>query len=127
MLETRFKLTLINRTVGFCHGLKNEVEDLADAWDFMKKEQLESDDEEEDTNPEQKEFKELTAEDMVKANNALQAHRLIITELKRKIEHKLYMAEAAATAGWEAVSVLENKMFTNVSGAHTLQTVGILG
>ena len=78
-IETRFKLTLIPRTVGFCHGLKNEVEDLEDAWDFVKKEQLESEDEDDDMNPEQKEFKELTAEDMVKANNALQAHRLIIT------------------------------------------------
>ena len=66
----------------------------------------------------QKEFKELTAEDMAKANNALQAHRLIIAELKRKIEHELYMAEAAATAGWGAVAVLENKMFTKVSGAN---------
>ena len=97
------------------------MEDLEDAWDLMKKEQLESDDEEEDINPEQKEFKELTAEDMVKANNALQAHRLIIAELKRKIEHKLYMAEAAATAGWGAVTVLENKMFTNVSGANNAE------
>ena len=70
LLETRFKLTLTTRTVGFCHGLKNEVEDLEDAWDFLKKEQPESDDEEEDTNPEQKEFKELKAEDIVKANNA---------------------------------------------------------
>ena len=93
------------------------MEDLEDAWDFVKKEQLESEDEDDEMNPEQKEFKELTAEDMVKANNALQAHMLIIAELKRKIEHELYMAEAAATAGWGAVSVLENKMFTNVSGA----------
>ena len=61
------------------------MEDLEDAWDFVKKEQLESDDDEDDRDPEQKEFKELTAEDMAKANNALQAHRLIITELKRKI------------------------------------------
>ena len=93
------------------------MEDLEDAWDFVKKEQLESEDEDDEMNPERKEFKELTAEDVVKANNALQAHMLIIAELKRKIEHELYMAEAAATAGWGAVSVLENKMFTNVSGA----------
>ena len=93
------------------------MEDLEDAWDFVKKEQLESEDEDDEMNTEQKEFKELTAEDMGKANNALQAHMLIIAELKRKIEHELYMAEAAATAGWGAVSVLENKMFSNVSGA----------
>ena len=106
-----------SRTVGFCHGLKNEVEDLEDAWDFVKKEQLESEDEDDEMATEQKEFKELTEEDMGKANNALQAHMLIISELKRKIEHELYMAEAAATAGWGAVFVLENKMFSNVSGA----------
>ena len=94
------------------------MEDLEGAWDFVKKEQLESDDDEDDRDPEQKEFKELTAEDLTKANNALQAHRLIIAELKGKIEHKLYMAEAAATAGWGAVAVLENKMFVKVSGAN---------
>ena len=93
------------------------MEDLEDAWDFVKKEHLESEDEDDEMNQEQKESKELTAEDMDKVNNALQAHMLIIAELKRKIEHELYMAEAAATAGWGAVSVLENKMFTNVSGA----------
>ena len=95
------------------------MEDLEDAWDFVKKEQLGLDDDEDDRDPEQKEFKELTAEDMIKANNTLQAHRLIVTELKKKIEHKLFMAEAAATAGWGAVAVLENKMFTNISGATT--------
>ena len=94
------------------------MEDLEGTWDFVKKEQLESDDDEDDRDPEQKEFKELTAEDMTKANNALQAHRLIIAELKGKIEHELYMAEAAATAGWGAVAVLENKMFVKVSGAN---------
>ena len=92
------------------------MEDLEEAWDFVKKEQLESEDEDDEMNPEQK-CKELTEEDMGKANSALQAHMLIVAELKRKIEHKLYMAEAAATAGWGAVSVLENKMFTNVLGA----------
>ena len=51
----------------------------------------------------------------------MQAHRLIIAELKRKIEHELYMAEAAATAGWGAVAVLENKMFTKVSGANNAE------
>ena len=93
------------------------MEDLEDAWDFVKKERLESEDEDDEMKPEQKEVKELTEEDLVKTNNALQAHMLIIAELKRKIEHELYMAEAAATAGWGAVSVLENKMYTNVSGA----------
>ena len=55
---------------------------------------------------------------MDKTNNALQAHMLIVAELKRKIDHELYMAEAAAISGWGAVSVLENKMYTNVSGAN---------
>ena len=50
------------------------------------------------------------------ANKPAHAHKLIIAEIKKKIEHELYMAEAAATAGWGAVAVLENKMFTNVSG-----------
>ena len=107
----------VSRTVGFCHDLRNEVEDLEDAWDFVKKEKLESEDEDDEMGVEQKESKELTAEDLGKANSALQAHMLIIAELKRKIEHELYMAEAAATAGWGAVAVLENKMFANVSGA----------
>jgi len=93
------------------------VEDLEDAWDFVKKEHLESEDKDDELKPEKKEIKELMEEDLVKANNALQAHMLIITELKRKIEHELYMAKAAATAGWGAVSVLENKTYTNVSGA----------
>ena len=104
------------RTIGFCHDLKNEVEDLEQAWSFVQQEQLVSDDEDEENGNEHKEFKELTAEDLNKANSALQAHMLIIAELKRKIEHELYMAEAAATAGWGAVAVLENKMFDNVSG-----------
>ena len=107
-METRFKLTRIPRTVGFCHSLKNEVEDLEDACDFVKKEQLESEDKDNVNTPEQ-EFKELTAEDMGKANNALQAHKLIIAEIKKKIEHELYMAEAAATASWGAVAVPEDK------------------
>ena len=107
--------------MGFCYDLRNEVEDLEGAWDFVKKEQLESDDDEDDREPEQKEFKELTAADLTKANNALQAHRLVIAELKEKIEHDLYMAEAAATAGWGAVDVLENKMFVKVSGANNAE------
>ena len=90
---------------------------MEEAWDFVKKEKPESEDKDEEMNTEQKVCKELTAEDMGKANSALQAHMLIIAELKRKIEHELYMAEAAATAGWGAVAVLENKMFDNVSGA----------
>ena len=44
---------------------------------------------------EQKEVKQLTEEDLAKANTALQAHMLIIAELKNKIEQELYMAEAA--------------------------------
>ena len=44
-METRLKLTWIPRTVGFCHSLKHEVEDLEDAGDFVKKEELESEDE----------------------------------------------------------------------------------
>ena len=63
------------------------MEDLEDAWDFVKKEQLESEDEDDEMATEQKEFKELSEEDLGKANNALQAHMLIISELKRKIEH----------------------------------------
>ena len=43
-METRLKLTRIPRTVGFCHSLRHEVEDLEDAWDFVKKEELESED-----------------------------------------------------------------------------------
>ena len=109
------KLTRIPRTVGFCYSLRNEVEDIEDAWDFLKKGQMESEDEDDDNTPEQ-EFKELTAEDIGKANNTLQAHKLIIAEIRKKIEHKLYMAEAAAAAGWGAVAILENKKFTNVSG-----------
>ena len=107
--------------MGFCHDLKYEVEDLEDAWDFVKKEQLDSDDEEEEVNPGQKELKELTMEDVEKTNNALQAHMFIVAELKRKIEHELYMAEAAAISGWGAVSVLENKMYANISGANAAE------
>ena len=107
--------------MGFCHDLKYEVEDLEDAWDFVKKEQLDSDDEEEEMTPGLKELKELTVEDVEKTNNALQAHMFIVAELKRKIEHELYMAEAAAISGWGAVSVLENKMYANISGANAAE------
>ena len=94
------------------------MDDLEEAWCFVKRDHLELDDEDDEASQEQKpEFKELTADELGKANTALQAHMLIIAELKRKIEHKLYMAEAAATSGWGAVSVLENKMFTNITGA----------
>ena len=93
------------------------MEDLEVAWDFVKKDQMESEDEDDEMEAEQKEVRELTEDDLAKANTALQAHMLIIAELKKKIEHELYMAEAAATAGWGAVSILENKRFTNVSGA----------
>ena len=51
-METRLKLTRIPRTVGFCHSLRHEVEDLEDAWDFVKKEELESEDEDDDNTPE---------------------------------------------------------------------------
>ena len=64
--------------MGFCHDLKNEVDDLEDAWDFVKKEHLDSDDEEDEMNPGQKELKELTGEDVEKTNNALQAHVFIV-------------------------------------------------
>ena len=60
------------------------MEDLEDAWDFLKKGQMESEDKDDNNIPEQ-EFKELTAEDMGKANNALQAHKLIIAEIRKKI------------------------------------------
>ena len=72
------------------------MEDLEDAWDFVKKEHLDSDDEEEEMTPGLKELKELDAGDVDKANNARKAHVFIVAELKRKIEHELYMAEAAA-------------------------------
>ena len=90
---------------------------MENAWDFVKKDQIESDEEDDEMETEQMEVKKLTAEDLDKANTALQAHMLIIAELKNKIEQELYMAEAAASGGWGAVSILENKRFTNVSGA----------
>ena len=42
---------------------------------------------------------------------------LIVSELRKKIDQELFMAEAAATGGWAAVSVLENKSFTKITGA----------
>ena len=74
------------------------MEDLEDAWDFVKKEQLDSDDEEEELTPGLKEIKELTVEDVEKTKNALQAHMFIVAELKRKIEHELYMADLVKPA-----------------------------
>ena len=93
------------------------MEDLEIAWDFVKKDQMESEDEDDEMEAEQKEVRQLTEDDLAKANTALQAHMLIIAELKNKIEQELYMAEAAAAGGWGTVSILENKRFTNVSGA----------
>ena len=97
------------------------MEDLEDAWDFVKKEHLDSDDEEEEMTPGLKELKELKVGVVDKANNALKAHVFIVAELKRKIEHELYMAEAAAIAGWGPVSVMENKMYDNISGANAAE------
>ena len=37
--------------MGFCFDLKYEVEDLEDTWDFTKKENLDSEDEEEEATP----------------------------------------------------------------------------
>ena len=107
--------------MGFCFDLKYEVEDLEDTWDFTKKENLDSEDEEEEATPGLKEVKELTYEDMEKVNNALKAHTFCVQELKRKIEHELYMAESAAIAGWGPVAVLENKIYDNVSGANAAE------
>ena len=90
--------------MGFCFDLKYEVEDLEETWDFTKKENLESDDEEEEeATPGLKEVKELTYEDIEKINNALKSHTFCVQELKRKVEHELYMAESAAIAGWGPV------------------------
>ena len=114
----RYLTPLLPRTVGFCYALKHEVDDLEEAWGFAKKDPNESDDEDDEASQEPKlEFKELTADELGKANNALQAHMLIVSEIKKKIEQELFMAEAAATGGWAAVSVLENKSFTKITGA----------
>ena len=106
----------IYRTVGFCIELKHEIEDLEETWDFAK-ENLDSDGEEEDTTPGLKETKEMTYEDLGKVNQAIQSHTFCVSELKKRVEHELYMAESAAIAGWGAVGVLENKTYENVSGA----------
>ena len=42
---------------------------------------------------------------------------MIVAEIKKKIDQELFMAEAAATGGWAAVSVLENKSFEKITGA----------
>ena len=106
----------IYRTVGFCFELKHEIEDLEETWDFAKN--LDSDGEEEDTTPGLKEAKEMTYEDLDKVNHAIKSHTFCVQELKRRVEHELYMAESAAIAGWGAVGVLENKTYENVSGAN---------
>ena len=62
---------------------------------------------------------ELTALD--KVNNAIKSHTFCVQELKRKVEHELYMAESAAIAGWGTVGVLENKIYENVSGANAAE------
>ena len=107
----------IYRTVGFCIELKHEIEDLEETWDFAK-ENLDSDGEEEDTTPGLKETKEMTYEDLGRVNHAIKSHTFCVQELKRRVEHELYMAESAAIAGWGAVGVLENKTYENVSGAN---------
>ena len=114
----RYLTPLLPRTVGFCYALKHEVDDLEEAWGFAKKDPNESDDEEDEASQEATlEFKELTADELGKANTALQAHMMIVAEIRKKIEQELFMAEAAATGGWAAVSILENKTFTNITGA----------
>ena len=108
----------IKRTVGFCIELKHELEDLEETWDFAKGENLDSEGEEEDATPGLKEAKEMTYEDLDKVNHAIKSHTFCLQEMKRKVEHELYMAESAAIAGWGAVGVLENKTYENVSGAN---------
>ena len=104
--------------MGFCYALRHEVDDLDEAWLFAKRDPLESEDEDDEASQEPKlEFKELTADELGKANTALQAHMMIVAEIRKKIEQELFMAEAAATGGWAAVSILENKSFTNITGA----------
>ena len=94
------------------------MDDLEEAWGFAKKDPNESDDEDDEASQEAKlEFKEITADELGKANTALQAHMMIVSEIRKKIEQELFMAEAAATGGWAAVSILENKTFTNITGA----------
>ena len=104
--------------MGFCYALRHEVDDLDEAWLFAKRDPLESEDEDDEASQEPKlEFKELTVNEVDKANTALQAHMIIVAEMRKKIEQELFMAEAAATGGWAAVSILENKTFTNITGA----------
>ena len=109
---------LFLRTVGFCYVLKHEVDDLEEAWGFAKKDPIESDEEENKKGMGDKtENKKLKAEDLGQANTALQAHMIIVAKIKKKIDQELFMAEAAATGGWAAVSVLENKSFAKITGA----------
>ena len=107
--------------MGFCIELKHEIEDLEETWDFAKEENLDSDGEEEEATPGLKEVKEMNYEDLDKVNHAIKAHTFCVQELKRKVEHELYMAESAAIAGWGTVGVLENKIYENVSGANAAE------
>ena len=99
--------------------LKYELEDLEAAWDFAKKDENDSDGEEEVT-PGLKEaglrVKELTFDDLDLVNDAIKSHLVVAQEIKKKVEHELTMAESAAIGGWQTVDVLENKNFENVSG-----------
>ena len=104
--------------MGFCIELKHEIEDLEETWDFAKGENLDSDGEEEEATPGLKEVKELTYEDLDKVNHAFKSHTFCVQEIKKRVEHELYMAESAAIAGWGTVGVLENKIYENVSGAN---------
>ena len=98
--------------MGFCYALKHEVDDPEEAWGFVKKDPNESDDEENEAGQgAELENKELTADELGKASTALQAHMLIVAEIKKKIDQELFMAEAAATGGWAAVSADDLKLF----------------
>ena len=106
---------LLPRTVGFCYSLKYELDNLKEAWNFLKKDNGESDDEEDED--EASVVVELSVDQIGKANTAIQAHMLIIAEIKKKVNDELFMAETAGTVGWGAVSVLENKNFTKITGS----------
>ena len=73
--------------MGFCYALKHEVDDLDEAWDFAKKDPLGSDDDENENNDKMGK-KELKAENLGQANNALLAHTLIVSEIKKKIDQE---------------------------------------
>jgi hypothetical protein len=63
----------------------------------------------------------MTHEDLDKVNHAIKSNTFCVQELKRKVEHELYMAESAAIAGWGTVRVLENKIYQNLSGANAAE------